>query len=65
MLKLGRGQRARTPKFGFNCVKDDNHLQLTPEQNFTNWWNLYRASGGNNGFITWDYEQLDRILPAE
>ena len=37
-----------------------SHLSRT----FTNWWNLYRASGGNNGFITWDYERLDRILPG-
>ena len=49
-------------KIGFNSVKDDSHLQLTFEQNFTNWWNLCRASGGNKGLITRDYELLDRIL---
>jgi hypothetical protein len=38
-------------KIGFNSVKDDSHLQLTFEQNFTNWWNLCRASGGNKASL--------------
>jgi hypothetical protein len=63
MLMPGRGPKGKDTKIGFNSVKDDSHLQLTFEQNFTNWWNLCRASGGNKGLITWDYELLDRILP--
>jgi hypothetical protein len=55
---------ARTPRLGSIMFKDDSHLQLTFEQNFTNWWNLYRASGGNEGLITRDYALLDRILPG-
>jgi hypothetical protein len=33
-------------------------------QNFTAWWKIYQASGGNKGIITRDYELLDRILPG-
>ena len=32
-------------------------------QNFTAFWNLYKASGGNKGLIRRDYELLERILP--
>jgi uncharacterized protein YbjT (DUF2867 family) len=49
--------KGKDTKIGFNSVKDDSHLQLTFEQNFTNWWNLYRSSGGNKGLITRDYER--------
>jgi hypothetical protein len=54
--------KGKNTKIGFNIVKEDSHLQLTFEQNFTNWWNQCRASGGNKGLITRDYELLDRIL---
>lgn len=65
MLKPGRGlPKGKDTKIGFNSVKDDSHLQLTFEQNFTNWWNLYHTSGGNKGLITRDDELLDRILPG-
>jgi hypothetical protein len=58
----GLPQKGAT-KIGFLSVKDDTMLPLTYEQNFTNWWHLYRASGGNKGLIKRDYEFLDRILP--
>ena len=65
MPKPGRGcQKGKDTKIGFNSVKDDRHLQLTFERNFANWWNLYRASGGNKGLMKRDYELLDRILPG-
>jgi hypothetical protein len=59
-----RPPKSKDTKIGFNCVKEGCHLQLTSKQNFTNWWNLYRASGGNKGLMTRDYELLDRILPG-
>lgn len=37
---------------------------MTFRQNFTAWWEIYRASGGNKGIIQRDYEALDRILPG-
>lgn len=37
---------------------------MTIQQNFTGWWNLWRASGYNSGIIRRDYLQLDRIFPG-
>lgn len=59
--KLPRGPET---KIGFVSVQDDNALTLTYRQNFTNWFNLYKASAGNKGLITRDYDFLDRILPG-
>lgn len=50
-------------KVGYVSVRDDGALNLTYRENFTNWFNLYKASAGNKGLITRDYELLDRILP--
>lgn len=51
-------------KVGFLSVKDDEALLQTYDENFTNWWNLYKASAGNKGLIQRDYEFLDKILPT-
>ncbi|KAH8738378.1 hypothetical protein BGZ61DRAFT_337029 [Ilyonectria robusta] len=51
-------------KVGSLSVKDDGALLQTYGENFTNWWNLYKASAGNKGLIQRDYEFLDKILPT-
>jgi hypothetical protein len=50
-------------KVGVQSTTDQDTLTLTFGQNFTNWWNLYRASAGNEGLIKRDYALLDTILP--
>lgn len=42
-------------KVGFLSVKDDKALLQTYGENFTNWWNLYKASAGDKGLIRRDY----------
>lgn len=37
---------------------------MTIKQNFTGWWNIWRASGYNKGVIQRDYDLLDRIFPG-
>jgi hypothetical protein len=59
--KLPKGPET---KVGFLSVNDDGALLQTYGENFTNWWNLYKASAGNNGLIQRDYELLDKILPT-
>jgi hypothetical protein len=49
---------------GFLSIKDDGALLQTYGENFTNWWNLYKASAGNKGLIKRDYQFLDKILPG-
>jgi hypothetical protein len=61
---FGRLPNGPETKIGFMSVKDDNALTLTYRQNFTNWFNLYKASAGNKGLIKRDYAFLDRILPG-
>ncbi|KAH8881899.1 NAD(P)-binding protein [Thozetella sp. PMI_491] len=56
-------QKSQT-KIGFKSVEDQSALHQTYEQNFTNWFNLYKASTGNKGLIQRDYEFLDQILPT-
>lgn len=51
-------------KVGSLSVKDDGALLQTYGENFTNWWNLYKASAGNVGLIRRDYGALDEILPG-
>jgi hypothetical protein len=51
-------------KVGFLSIKDDEALLQTYGENFTNWWNLYKASAGNKGLIQRDYQFLDKILPG-
>lgn len=42
----------------------DDSATMNIQQNFTGWWNLWRASGYNSGIIRRDYLQLDRIFPG-
>jgi predicted AAA+ superfamily ATPase len=51
-------------KVGYQSVKDSSALNQTYEQNFTNWFNIYKASAGNKGLIKKDYGFLDEILPS-
>ncbi|KAK2606726.1 hypothetical protein N8I77_005457 [Diaporthe amygdali] len=37
---------------------------MTIQQNFTGWWNLWKASGYNKGIIRRDYDKLDKIFPG-
>ena len=37
---------------------------MTIKQNFTGFWNMWKASGGNRGVVRRDYELLDEIFPA-
>jgi len=57
--KLPKGPKT---KIGYRDV-DDRLLLQTYQENFTAWWELYKASGGNSGLIKRDYALLDRILP--
>lgn len=50
-------------KIGYISVRDNNVLNQTYRENFTNWYNLYKASAGNKGLIQRDYAFLDKILP--
>jgi hypothetical protein len=50
-------------KVGAQTIKDPDALPQTFGQNFTNWWNLYKASADNKGLIQRDYGLLDDILP--
>lgn len=49
-------------KVGYRTVHDSALLQ-TYGENFTNWFNLYKASAGNTGLLKKDYARLDEILP--
>jgi NmrA-like family len=51
-------------KIASSYAGDDDDTLMSYGQNFTAWWNIYQASGGNKGIITRDYELLDRILPG-
>ncbi len=51
-------------KIGYTVVGNENALNQSYEQDFTNWFNLYKASIGNKGLIQRDYAFLDRILPS-
>ncbi|KAF9764954.1 hypothetical protein IL306_002701 [Fusarium sp. DS 682] len=56
--------KGQDTKVGFQTVSDDSVLQMTFGENFTNWWNLYKASpNDNSGLIQRDFEFLDRIVP--
>lgn len=45
-------------KVGYVSISDDNALNMTYEQNFTNWFNLYKSR-----ILKRDFELLDKILP--
>ncbi|KAK9244385.1 hypothetical protein V1506DRAFT_541620 [Lipomyces tetrasporus] len=56
--------KGKDTKIGFQTINDDNALLMTYGENFGNWWNLYRASGKNEGLIQRDYGFLDKIVPG-
>jgi len=49
-------------KVGYRTAPDSVLVQ-TYGENFTNWFNVYRASAGNTGLLKKDYALLDEILP--
>ncbi|KAH8653293.1 hypothetical protein BGZ61DRAFT_374174, partial [Ilyonectria robusta] len=51
-------------KISFLSIKDNGALLQTYGENFTAWWNLYKASTWNKDLIQRDYKFLDKILPA-
>lgn len=48
---------------GYNADPADP-ATMTFRANFTGWWNMWRASGGNEGLIRKDYALLDEIFPG-
>lgn len=52
--KMGGGYEGNNP---------NDPTLLTVEQNFGNWWNLYRRSANNKGLLKVDYAFLDRVTP--
>jgi uncharacterized protein YbjT (DUF2867 family) len=46
---------------GYRIAHDSARLQ-TYGKNFTNWFNLYKASAGNTGLLKKDYALLDKDL---
>jgi uncharacterized protein YbjT (DUF2867 family) len=62
-IAFGKLPNGPETKIGYISVKDDAVLNQTYRQNFTNWFNLYKASAGNKGVIQRDYPFLDKILP--
>jgi len=38
--------------------------ETTYRQNFTAWWEIYRATGDNKGVVERDYAVLDEVLPG-
>ena len=49
---------------GYVPAGEDDETLMSYGQNFTAWWTIYQASGGNKGIITRDSEMLDRIFPG-
>ena len=45
-------------------VPKDSLAAMSVKDNFTGWWNTWRASGGNKGLVRRDYALLDRIYPG-
>jgi uncharacterized protein YbjT (DUF2867 family) len=45
-------------------VTDDDPARVTIEQNFTGFWNMWIASGGNKGVVQRDFKLLDEIFPG-
>ena len=50
-------------KLGYSADKADPTL-MTYGENFTGFWNIWKATGHNQGLITRDYAFLDEILPS-
>ncbi|KAF5009245.1 hypothetical protein FDECE_4538 [Fusarium decemcellulare] len=51
-----------TASSGYNSDPKDP-AAMTIRQNFTGFWNTWKASGGNNGLIQRDFKLLDEIHP--
>jgi hypothetical protein len=45
-------------------VSKDSLAAMSVKENFTGWWNAWRASGGNEGVVKRDYALLDNIYPG-
>ncbi|KAK0646893.1 hypothetical protein B0T16DRAFT_329806 [Cercophora newfieldiana] len=58
----GMGEMAGEPT-GY-MVKRGGLGVMTVRENFTGWWNSWRASGGNRGLVKRDYALLDEIYPG-
>lgn len=56
------GRKVVGRKVGTAVDKKDTTL-LTWGENFTGFWNLFKASKGNKGLVRRDYEMMDRIFP--
>lgn len=51
-------------RIGGTIVKEEDETLVTWVQNFTGFWNVWSASGKNQGVVRRDYAMLDRILPG-
>lgn len=58
----GSLSKARDVAAGYNADPNDP-ATMTIRQNFTGFWNLWKASAGNTGVIQRDYQFLDEIFP--
>jgi hypothetical protein len=58
----GFGRIADLPT-GYMVVRE-SPAAMTVKDNFTGWWNTWRASGGNKGVVKRDYALLDEIHPG-
>ena len=61
--KDGPMSTAKSLAAGYNAdMRDPGAMSI--EMNFTGFWNMWGASGGNRGVIRRDYALLDRIFPG-
>jgi hypothetical protein len=51
-------------KIGLQPGQPDDGSFQTYAEDFTNWFNLYKASANNTGLLQKDYKLLDEILPS-
>ena len=58
----GPMSRAALAMAAYNADPNDP-ASMTIKQNFTGFWNIWRASGGNAGVIQRDYKLLDSLFP--
>ncbi|KAK1757786.1 hypothetical protein QBC47DRAFT_442845 [Echria macrotheca] len=45
-------------------VSKESLAAMSVRENFTGWWNTWRASGGNKGVVKRNYGLLDKIYPG-
>lgn len=62
-LAFKRLPQGPNTKHGWRSTTDSSTLTLTYGENFTNFFNLWKASKANEGLIKRDYQLLDQILP--